>query len=73
MQFWVENRETKDFKNFNNVDKFIQKIENYQKQKIVSSGTCKCQKQDHNLSKGDFHTAVVEPFIRTLKKNEWCI
>ena len=50
-----ENREPKYLKNFNNADKIIQKIENYQKQNKVSSGIRERQKQDHNLSKGDFH------------------
>ena len=58
-----ENRETNYLKNFNNADKIIQIIENYQKQNIVSSGIRKRQKQDHNLSKGDFHTTVVKPLI----------
>ena len=35
---------------------------------IVSSGIHKCQKQDHNLSKGDFHITVVKPFIHALIK-----
>ena len=48
------NRETKYLKIFNNADEIIQKIENYQKQNIVSSGIHKRQKQDHNLSKKDF-------------------
>ena len=33
-----ENRETNHLKKFNIADKIIQKIENYQKQNIVSSG-----------------------------------
>ena len=49
-----ENRETKYLKIFNNADEIIQKIENDQKQNIVSSGIHKRQKQDHNLSKKDF-------------------
>ena len=61
-----EKREINYLKNFNNTDEIIQKIENYQKQNIVSSGICKYQKQDHNLSKGDFRATVVKPFIHTL-------
>ena len=53
-----ENRETKYLKNFNNADGIIQKIENYRKQNIVSSGIRKRQKQGHNLSKGDLNTTV---------------
>ena len=40
----------------------------YQKQNIVSSGIRERQKQDHNLSKGDFHITVVKPFIHALIK-----
>ena len=61
-----ENREPKYLKNFNNADKIIQKIENYQKQNKVSSGIRERQKQDHNLSKGDFHLTVAKPFIHAL-------
>ena len=61
-----ENRETSYLKNFDNAGEIIQKIENYQKQNMLSSGIRKRQKQDHNLSKGDFHTTVVKPFIQTL-------
>ena len=53
-------------KNFNDTDEIIQKIENYQKQNIVSSGIRKRQKQDHNLKKRDFHKTVVKPFIDAL-------
>ena len=60
------NKERNHFKNFNNADRIIQKIENYQKQNIVSSKICKCQKQDHNLSEGDFHKTVARPFIHAL-------
>ena len=41
-----ENRGTNHLKNFNIADKIIQKIEDHQKQNIVSSGIWKCQKQD---------------------------
>ena len=34
--------------------------------KLVSSGIHKHQKQDQNLSKGDFHATVVKPFIHAL-------
>ena len=61
-----ENRETNYLKYFNNIDKIIPKIEHNQKQKIESSGICKHQKQDHNLSKGDFHTTVIKSFIHAL-------
>ena len=61
-----ENRETKYLKNFSNTDEIIQNIENYQIQNIVSSRIRKRQKQDHNLSKGDFHTTVFKPFIHAL-------
>ena len=61
-----ENRGTNYQKNFNNADKIIKKIDHYQKQNIVSSGIRKHQKQDHNLSKGDFHTTVVKSFIQAL-------
>ena len=61
-----ENRETNYLKNFDNAGEIIQKIENYQKQNMVSSGIRKRQKQDHNLRKGDFHTTVVKPFIQAL-------
>ena len=57
---------TKYLKNFINADEIIQKNEIYQKQNIVSSGNRKRQKQDHNLSKDDFHTTVVKPFIHSL-------
>ena len=57
---------TKIFENFINADKIIQKIENYQKQNKVSSGIRKRQKQNHNLSKGDFHLMVAKPFIHAL-------
>ena len=36
------------------------------KKNIISSGICKRQKQYQNLSKGDFHTTVVKPFIHAL-------
>ena len=69
-----ENREIKYLKNFNNIDKIIQKIENDQKQNIVSSGICKRQKQDHNTSKCDFHTIVVKPFYSGIdRRNKGCI
>ena len=69
-----ENREIKYLKNFNNIDKIIQKIENDQKQNIVSSGIWKRQKQDHNISKGDFHTTVVKPFYSGIDtRNKGCI
>ena len=42
--------------------------QSYQKQNIVSSGIRERQKQDHNLSKGDFHITVVKPFIHALIK-----
>ena len=61
-----ESKETRHLKKFNKADEIIQKIENYQKQNIVSSGIRKRQKQDHNLSKGDFHTTVLKPFINAL-------
>ena len=63
-----ESKETRYLKNFNKADEIIQKIENYQKQNIVSSGIRKRQKQDHNLSKGDFHTTVLKHFINALIK-----
>ena len=58
-----ENRETNHLKNFNNADDIIQKTENYQKQNMVYSRIRKNQKQNCNLSKGDFHKTVVKPFI----------
>ena len=61
-----ENRERTYLKNSNNADEIIQKIENYQKENIVSSWICKREKQDRNLSKGDFHTTVVKPLIHAL-------
>ena len=38
------------------------------RQNIVSSGTCKYQKQDHNLTKDIFHEKVIKPFIDELIK-----
>ena len=38
------------------------------RQNIVSSGTCKYQKQDHNLAKDIFHKKVIKPFIDELIK-----
>ena len=61
-----DNREINHLKNFNNADKITQRIENYQKQNIASSGIHKHQNKDHNLSKGDFHATVVKPFIYAL-------
>ena len=46
-----ENIDTNHFKNFNNANKIIEKIEVYERQNIVSSGTRKRQRQDHNLTK----------------------
>ena len=54
-----ENRERTYLKNSNNADEIIQKIANYSK-------ICKREKQDRNLSKGDFHTTVVKPLIHAL-------
>ena len=34
----------------------------------MSSGTCKHQKQDHNLTKYIFHKKVINPFINELIK-----
>ena len=61
-----DNREINHLKNFNNADKITQRIENYQKQNIASWRIHKHQNKDHNLSKGDFHTTVVKPFIYAL-------
>ena len=61
-----ESKETRHLKKFNKADEIIQKIENYQKQNIVSSGIRRRQKQDHNLSKGDSHTTVIKPFTHAL-------
>ena len=46
-----ENIDTNHLKNFNNANEIIEKIEVSERQNIVSSGTCKHQKQDHNLTK----------------------
>ena len=43
-----ENIDTDHLNNFNNANE-IEKIEVSERQNIVSSGTCKHQKQDHNL------------------------
>ena len=36
--------------------------------KTLSFGTCKHQKQDHNLTKDIFHKKVIKPFIDELIK-----
>ena len=70
-----ENIDTNHLKNFNNANKIIEKIEIYERQNIVSFGTHKCQKQDHNLTKDIFHKKVIKPFIDELIKSrdEKCI
>ena len=49
-----ENIDTNNLKNFNNANEIIEKFKVYERQNIVSSGTRKCQKQDHNLAKDIF-------------------
>ena len=70
-----ENIDINHLKNFNNANEIIEKIEVYERQNIVSSGTCKHQKQDHNLTKDIFHKKVIKPFIDELIKSrdEKCI
>ena len=63
-----ENIDTNHLKNFNNANKIIEKIKVYERQNIVSSGTCKCQKQDYNLTKDIFHKKVIRPFLDELIK-----
>ena len=63
-----ENIDTNHLKNFNNANKIIEKIKVYERQNIVSSGTCKCQKQDYNLTKDIFHKKVTRPFLNQLVK-----
>ena len=63
-----ENIDTNYLKNFNNTNKIIEKIKVYERQNIVSSGTCKHQKQDHNLTKDIFHKKVIKLFIDELIK-----
>ena len=63
-----ENIDTNYSKNFNNTNKIIEKIMVYERQNIVSSGTCKHQKQDHNLTKDIFHKKVIKLFIDELIK-----
>ena len=65
-----ENIDTNHLKNFNNANKIIEKIEIYERQNIVSFGTHKCQKQDHNLTKDIFHKKVIKPFIDELIKSK---
>ena len=45
-----ENIDTNHLKNFKHANKITEKIEVYERQNIVSSGMCKRQKQDHNLT-----------------------
>ena len=70
-----ENIDINHLKNFNNANEIIEKIKVYERQNIVSSGTCKHQKQDHNLTKDIFHKKVIKPFIDELIKStdEKCI
>ena len=55
-------------KNFNNANEITEKIGVYERQNIVSSGTHKCQKQDHTLTKDIFHKKLIKPFIDELIK-----
>ena len=63
-----ENIDTNHLKNFNNANEIIEKIEIYERQNIVSSGTRKRPKQDHKLTKDIFHKKVIKPFIDELIK-----
>ena len=63
-----ENIDTNHLKNFNNANEIIEKIEVYERLNIVFSGTCKRQKEDHNLTKDIFHKKVIKSFIDELIK-----
>ena len=69
-----ENIDTNHLKNFKNANDIIEKIEVYERQNIVSSGTHKRQKQDHNLTKDIFHKKGYQAIYRRVnQRNEKCI
>ena len=54
-------------KNFNKANEIIEKTEVYERQNIVSTGTRKRQKQEHNLNKDIFHKKVHDELIKEMK------